>query len=245
MSNRVTFYIRLVAVAGLLAGGALPAQEPARQMRDTSAMHAMMNMMADCPMMSSMMQGPDAALGLRRELALTAGQVTRLQALQSALRQSSAGRADSMTALHKDFARVLEAPQLDENAARRLYDRMGLLHTETGLALLRARFDTRAALTPEQRTTLANRSKPMMGMHGDMPMGEMNMGGMRMGNMSSCPMMMMTMPEDSAAGRRDTQRGARGSTTKRPSTTRAPTRTRTPATKAPSNPDHHGHKPPA
>lgn len=248
MSNRVTFYTRLAAVAGLLAVRALPAQEPARQMRDTAGMHAMMTMMAECPMMSSMMQGPSAALGLRRELALTADQVTRLDALQSALRQSSARTTDSMTALHKEFAAITVAPQLDENGARRLYDRMGSLHTEMGVALLRARFDTRAVLTGQQRTTLENRSKGMMGMHGDMRMGEMNMGGMRMGNMSSCPMMMM--PTDSAAGRRNMQRDAPGAT-KRPSTsskapaTKAPTRTKTPSTKAPSSADHHGHKPPA
>lgn len=249
MSNRVTFCTSLV-VAGLVALRALPAQEPARQARDTSSMHAMMSMMADCPMMSSMMQGPVAALGLRKELALTADQVTRLEALQSALRQSSARSADSMTALHTEFSAVLKAPQLDESAARRIYDRMGSLHTEMGVALLRARFDTRAVLTSEQRTTLENRSKGMMGMHGDMRMGEMNMRGMGMGHMSSCPMMMM--PMDSAAGRGSMQRDTRGAATKRPSTsskaptaTKAAPRTKTPGTKAPPSADHHGHKPPA
>lgn len=212
MSNRMTVSIQLAAVAGLLAVRALPAQEPARQMRDTAGMHAMMSMMAECPMMSSMMQGPGAALGLRRELALNADQVTRLEALQSALRQSSVRTTDSMTALHKEFGAITGAPQLDENAARRLYDRMGSLHTETGVALLRARFDTRAVLTAQQRTTLENRSKDMMGMHGNMRMGEMSMGGMRMGHMSSCPMMMM--PRDSSPERRNTP-DAGGSATKR------------------------------
>lgn len=213
MSNRMTVSIQLAAVAALLTVRAVPAQEPTRQMRDTAAMHAMMSMMAECPMMSSMMQGPGAALQLRRELALTADQVTRLEALQSTLRQSSARTTDSMTALHKEFAAVAGASQLDENAARRLYDRMGSLHTEMGVALLRARFDTRALLTAEQRKTLENRSKGMMGMPGNMRMGEMSMGGMRMGHMAGCPMMMM--PMDSSPGRRNMP-DAGGSATKRP-----------------------------
>lgn len=244
MSNRMTFCTSLV-VAGLVALRALPAQDAARQMRDTSSMQARMSMMADCPMMSSMTQGPGAVLGLQKELALTAAQVTRLEARQSALRQSSARSADRMTAVHKEFAAVFNAPQLDENAARRLYDRMGSLHSEMGVAFLRARFDTRAVLTPEQRTKLENRSKGMKGMHGDMRMGDMNMPAMDMGHTSSCPM--MTMQMDSTAGRRNMQRDTPGGATKRPSTsskdptaTKAAPRTKTPAAKAPRSADYHG-----
>lgn len=251
MPNRVNVYTGLLVAAGLLAVQVLPAQEPARQPRDTSSMHSMMSMMGDCPMMSAMMQGPGAALGLRRELALNADQVTRLEALQSAVRASNARSADSMRALHKEFAAVLEAARFDESVARRLYDRMGSLHTDMGLALLRARFDARAALTPEQRKTLENRSNGMMGMHGDMRMGEMNMGAMRMGQMSGCPMMMMMPPDSAATRRRDMPGVVREPSTKRPPNTKAststksPTRTKAPSTKPPSSTDHHGHKPPA
>lgn len=251
MLNRVNVYTGLLVAAGLLAVRALPAQERPGQARDTSSMHAMMSMMGDCPMMSSMMQGPDAALRLRQDLTLSTEQVTRLEALRSRLRESNARTADSMMALHKEFAAVLEAAQFDENVARRLYDRMGSLHTDMGLALLRARFDARAVLTPEQRKTLENRSKGMMGVHGDMRMGEMNMGAMRMGQMSGCPMMMMMPPDSAATRRRDMPGVVRESSTKRPPNTKAststksPTRTKAPSTKPPATADHHGHKPPA
>lgn len=213
---------------GLVATGALRAQE-----RDTTrhgamdqGMMGMMSMMGDCPMMAAMMQGPDAALRQRRELGLTDAQVARLEALRTSRHEAATRAMERMAALHKELGALTGGEQFDEATARGVFDRMGVLHTEMGLAMLRTRQEVRAVLTPEQRKTLSERAGDMMGMMGTQNM--MGQGMMRMMNMMSCPMMISTPTKDDATDRPAASQKKRG---------------QTPA--APARRDHHGHTPPA
>lgn len=135
-----------------------------------------------------------------------------------------------MTGLHARLDSLARTDRFDESAVRAAFDRMGALHTNLGVALLRGQVDTRSLLTADQRQKLsAGGAGGMAGMMGS--------GGMAMMDMSNCPMMMMP-----AAGR-DSTRGASGS---------ARTKRTPPARKATTAPrdtaaamEHHGHKPPA
>ena len=219
----------LALAGGLLATGVLRAQE-----RDTTrhgamdqgmmGMMDMMSMMGDCPMMSAMMQGPDAALRRRTELGLTDAQVSRLEALRTNRQQAAAQAMERMAALHKELRAVTGGEQFDESAARGVFDRMGVLHTEMGLAMLRTRQEVRAVLTPEQRKALSERGGDMMGM-----MGMPHMMGQGMMGMMGCPMMMTPPP---------TKNGA-------PARPPASQRNRGQTPTAPARPNHHGHTPPA
>jgi hypothetical protein len=91
----------------------------------------------------------------------------------------------------------VQQPTLDERAARTAFERMGRVHTEMGLAMLRASHDASAILTPVQRDSLAAIAKRQMPASGMMPMHGMPMSGMPMSGM---PMQGMPMHQLQGAG---------------------------------------------
>ncbi|HEV2150077.1 MAG TPA: Spy/CpxP family protein refolding chaperone [Longimicrobiaceae bacterium] len=162
-------FVLLVTVAGVVYA----------QGRHGGMMGGMMSMMQDCPMMKSMQQGPAAALQHKQELGLTADQVQRLEALQKSAHPGHMQMMGQMQAIHQEIAKATEGERFDEAAARAAFGRMGEMHTEMGVAMLRARHQTQQILTAEQREKLSRLGGGMMGMHG------MMMGGM---DMKDCPM---------------------------------------------------------
>lgn len=156
----------------LTAAGVLYAQQ------GHGGMMGMMSMMQNCPMRGAMQESPAAVLEHREELGLTAAQVTRLETLREGTQQGSMQGMAQMQSLHQEIAEATEGNVFDEAAARAAFDRMGDLHTEMGVAMLRTRHEVRQVLTPEQREKLAAQSGGMMGMHGMMQDCPMMMGGM-------------------------------------------------------------------
>lgn len=162
-----------------------------RGMHEMSGMPAMMNMMRDCPMMQAMAQGPAAALKHRDSLGLSDTQVQRLEAIRTRTGETRDRMMERMQVLHREGAGVSGAERFDEAAARRALTEIGVAHADLGVAMLRARHETRETLTPEQRDKLALLGGGMMGMQGMMEMMGGDMGGM-MGMMQHCPMMQET-----------------------------------------------------
>lgn len=170
------FALALVLVAGLAAAGMLYAQKSGGM----SGMMGMMSMMENCPMMSGMRESPQAALEHREELELTEAQVGRLESLQEGAKPARMQAMERMRAVHEEIAAATAGEAFDEAAVRTAFDRMGDLHTETGVAMLRTRHEVRQILTPEQREKLSELGGGMMNMHAMMQM---------MGGMEHCPMM--------------------------------------------------------
>ena len=177
--------LTFAGVCLVLAGTPLVAQQPAPSGRGPAGrrpMPPMMQMpMADCPMLSAMTNGPTAALRAGSALKLSAEQRTKLEALERELDVASKPSLDSMQAIHAQLAALTGQPTLDEARARAAFDRMARVHTEMGLAMLRAAHDVSAILTPAQRDSLAaiaRRQTPPMPMH--MPLPGMPMSGMPM-----------------------------------------------------------------
>ena len=161
-------------------------------------------MMRDCPMMGAMGNGPLAALQQRDALGLTDAQAGQLESLRSRATAAQSEMMPRMHAIHAELAQLTSRDQFDEAAVRGTVARMGELHTDMGVAMLRAEHDVQQVLTPEQRATLAKSQGErghghMMG--GDHMRGMMdsvgNMdekGGMSgMGMMQHCPMMQRMM----------------------------------------------------
>lgn len=169
------FALALVLVVGLVTSRMVYAQTSGGM----GGMMGMMSMMKDCPMMKSMQQGPAAALQHEQELGLTADQVRRLEALQESAQPGHMQVMGQMQAIHQEIAQATEGERFDEAAARAAFERMGDLHTEMGIAMLRTRHQTQQILTAEQQEKLSELGGGMMGMHG-------MMGGM---DMKDCPMM--------------------------------------------------------
>lgn len=176
--------LAVVLVAGFATAGVLFAQKQMqnRMGGDGMGMMDMMSMMRDCPMMGAMAQGPAAALRDREELGLTQAQVQKLETLQAGTEQARTQAMQRMRALHQEIAKATQGERFDEAAARAGFDRMGNLHTEMGVSMLRTRNEVRQLLTPEQRKKLDAKGSGMMGMGGMQGM----MGGM---DMENCPMM--------------------------------------------------------
>lgn len=106
MRRPVWMYAVPALVAGLLSGQTLAAQAHMGGGKDA------MPTMANCSMMSSMMtamEGPGAALSKRKELGLSAAQVTQLEALRATEMQAMKQPMDSMMALHKQLAALADA----------------------------------------------------------------------------------------------------------------------------------------
>ena len=165
----ITLPLTLAGACLVLASAPLVAQQPApsgnRPMRPMAGMPMM-----DCPMMmSAMMPGPAAALQSATALKLTPDQRTRLEAAKRQLDALSAPVMDSMRVMHTQLMALAQQPTLDEAAARALFARMGRVHSDMGLAMLRASHDANRSLTPVQRDSLAAITKRQMPM-GGMPM---------------------------------------------------------------------------
>jgi Spy/CpxP family protein refolding chaperone len=164
----------LASVFLVLTATPLPAQQPApsghRPMRPMAGMPMM-----GCAMMSAMMPGPAAALQSASALKLTQDQRTRLDAAKGRLDAQCAPSMDSMRAIHTELMALAQRPTLDEQAARAVSARMGRIHADMALAMLRASHDANAILTPVQRDSLAAMVKRQMPMSGSMPMSGMPM----------------------------------------------------------------------
>lgn len=201
MSRFFRIHTVTMVASALVAGQSLTAQ--AQSSPPARAHTTAMSTMANCPMMAAMMRGPDAVLSKRSALGLTDAQVQQLETLRTTEMQAMRQPMDSMMAIHKQLATLSETPQFDESSVRRVFDRMGALHTNAGTAMLRARHDAAAVLTPQQRKKLedATGTAGSMGAMGMMNMSGMNMSGTAgkgmmqggMGNMKSMESMMSMM----------------------------------------------------
>lgn len=159
------------------------------QGRQGGMMGGMMSMMRDCPMMQAMQQGPAAALQHKQELGLTADQVQRLEALQSSAQPGHMQMMNQMQAIHQEIARATEGERFNEAAARAAFDRMGDMHAEMGVAMLRTQHQTRQILNAQQRAKLQEMGGGMQGMMGMMKDCPMMKGGMMRGGMMHGGMM--------------------------------------------------------
>lgn len=185
--RRTTGRLTLAGAWLLLAGVPLQAQQPAPSGKAPPAgdrtmphmQHTPGMPMAECPMHSAAMRGPAAALRSASALGITADQRTRLQAAQRRVDAMHTSSMASMQAIHTELLALSKRPQLDESAARAALDRMGRVHTEMGLAMLRASYDVAGILAPAQRDSLAAIAGGPMSRPGAMPMNGMPM----------CPMM--------------------------------------------------------
>lgn len=203
--NYARHYAALFIVASVLVAGPVGAQQSAPPRgADTTGMEMMGMMMNDCPMMTAMTQGPAATLDRRKALALTEDQVRQLEAARARETAAAQPAMDSMRVLHDRLAPLADAPQFDESRVRAVFERMGGLHADMGVAVLRARYEARAVLTPVQRQKLADTSagmKDMNGMMSGMMNGMMN-GMMSSGAAAHCPMMQgMTQGKVRGTGR--------------------------------------------
>jgi Spy/CpxP family protein refolding chaperone len=173
--TRKTFGLLALLVALVVtAGGVLYAQH------SRGGMMGMMSMMRDCPMMQAMHQSPAAVLQQQKELGLSAAQVKQLQELKESSHPSHMQMMQQMQALHQQIRQATSGDQFNEAAVRAVFDRMGSLHTEMGVAMMRAQHQAGQVLTPAQREKFSKMGGGMMGMHG------MMQGGM---DMETCPMM--------------------------------------------------------
>lgn len=206
--------LALAGTTALGVGGVVAAQSQSPQPHgDSGMMSGMMGgmmgnmremmgrMMRDCPMMGAMGSGP-AALQQREALGLTDVQTRQLESLRSRATEAQSGMMPRMHALHAELSQLTGRDQFDEAAVRRTFDRMGELHTEMGVAMLRAQHDVQQVLTPEQRAMLAKSQSERGHMMGGDHMRAMmdSMGNMdEMGDMSGmsmmqhCPMMQRMM----------------------------------------------------
>lgn len=183
-----------------IAGAPLTAQQRGQghehQTGDTTGSGGMMQMMGmmSCPMMSAMMRGSAAALRARDTLRLSATQVGRLEVVQREIAQAHRRMMDSMRVLQPRIVAVTDASRFDERAARSLFDRMGHLHTEMAVSMLRAQHATAGILTPEQRDSLAALGRAHMGMAGMAGRGQAGAGS------PGCPMMQPASPSHGRRG---------------------------------------------
>lgn len=214
MNNKILTVLATAGVAALgITGvgyaqrsGAIPDTSMMQRMHGMSDMSGMMNMMGDCPMMQSMAEGPAAALKHRDSLRLSDAQVQRLEAIQARSAAAHRPAMERMKPLHDEINGLAGPGQFDEAAARRVFTRMGALHTEMNVAMLRARHETRETLTADQRTQLGRLGGGMKGMMGMMDM----MGGEMYEMMKDCPMMKggmggMHSPRPDAQSKPDTR----------------------------------------
>lgn len=164
----------LRSAALLLAATALPAQQPAPRRMPPPPM------MERCPMMGAMERSPAAALHNRDRLHLTPAQVTRLEGMVRDMDSMHARAMDSMMVVHQQLSTIATMTSFDESWVRTALDRMGRLHTQMGVEMLRAQYNVGNILTAPQRDTL----EALARRHASMP-------GMAQVQPGECPMMMM------------------------------------------------------
>lgn len=171
----------LRSAALLLVATTLPSQQPApRRMPPAS-------MMEECPMMGAMERSPAAALHNRDRLHLSPAQVTRLEAMVRDMDGMHARAMDSMMVVHQQLATLATMTAFDEPRVRAALDRMGRLHTQMAVEMLRAQYTVGTILTAPQRDSL----EALARRHGSMP-------GMGQARPGECPMMMMMGPHPRA-----------------------------------------------
>lgn len=165
----------LRSAALLLAATTLPAQQPAPKRMPPASM-----MMEPCPMMGAMARSPAAVLHNRDRLHLSPAQVTRLEGMVRDMDGMHARAMDSMKVIHAQIATIATMTSFDEPRVRTALDRMGRLHTQMGVEMLRAQYTVGSLLTAPQRDTL----EALARRHASMP-------GMAKAPPGECPMMMM------------------------------------------------------
>lgn len=167
----------------------------------------MMATMQDCPMMIGMAEGPETALRHAETLGLTSDQIDRLESLRAEIRDTRKPAMERMRVIHQEISAAATGETFDDAAVREAFGRMGDLHEDVGVAVLRARHQTSQVLTADQREAFAGLRSNAMGMMGSMEgMGAMQdmegMSGMgmmeMMGMMKNCPMMHGGMGNGSA-----------------------------------------------
>jgi Spy/CpxP family protein refolding chaperone len=164
----------LRGAALLLAATTLSAQQPApRRMPPSPTMER-------CPMMGAMERSPAAALHNRDRLHLTPAQVTRLEGMVRDMDSMHARAMDSMMVVHQQLSTIATMTSFDESWVRTALDRMGRLHTQMAVEMLRAQYTVGSILTAPQRDTLETLARR----HASMP-------GMAQAQPGECPMMMM------------------------------------------------------
>lgn len=166
----------LRSAALLLVATTLPSQQPAPRGMPSAPM------VEPCPMMGAMERGPAAALHNRDRLHLSATQVTTLEGMVRDMEGMHTRMMDSMKTFHQQLSAIATLTAFDEPRVRAALDRMGRLHTEMGIEMLRAQYSVGTTLTAPQRDTL----ETLVRRHASMP-------GMAQGRPGECPMMMMMM----------------------------------------------------
>lgn len=163
----------LRSAALLLVATTLPAQQPAPRRMPPSPM------MAQCPMMGAMERSAAAVLQNRDRLHLAPAQVTHLEGMVREMDSMHARMMDSMMVVHQQLSTIATMTNFDEPRVRTALDRMGRLHTQMGIEMLRAQYTVGSILTAPQRDTLDALARRHVSMPGlDARPGE-------------CPMMMM------------------------------------------------------
>lgn len=195
MTSIKTGVIALATTFVLGGAGLLYAQNPGMERMQRG--HGMMSMMENCPMMAAHAEGPGAILEQKAELELSAAQVARLEEIRTESAEGRRRAMAGMTEIHEQIRTASAGEPFDEAGVRAAYERMGDLHADMGVAMLRARHEARNVLTPAQRAELSELDRG--GMRGKM--GGRGMGGM-MEMMKDCPMMQgmmggMDMGDDS------------------------------------------------
>lgn len=174
-----------LAVVGLLTIGSAAAAYA----QSGGAGAGMMSMM-DCPMMRGMAEGPAAVLELRDTLELTDEQVARLQSLRAAARERHTETMQQMREVHAVLDAAAGGESFDEAAVREAFNRMGELHADLGVGVLRAKHEALRLLNAQQRELLGQVRSSGMNMMDCMAM----MGAGRM---------MHGMDDDADQARRD------------------------------------------
>ena len=184
-----------LVVALVLAIGVLVTRAYAQMSEGTHDMPMVTSMMENCPMMGAMARGPEAALRHQEELGLTNEQVQDLETLAERNGPARSAVMQQMRALHAEIDDASSGEIFDEAAVRRAFDRMGRIHGEMGVAMLRMGREVREILTPAQQETFGELAGQMNGMMGMMMNGMGGMGdsegmaGMEGMMMEDCPMM--------------------------------------------------------
>ena len=189
----------LAAAAAFMLGGAGLLYAQTQEM-GMDRMGLMMSMMGNCPMMAGMSEGPAAILRHKDELGLSAEQVARFESMGARNAQAHEDIVVRMRDMHQQIRATADGERFDEEAVRAAFRRMGEVHADMAVTLLRTRRDARAVLSAEQRAKLAQLTDDGHAgdagmMHG---MKEMHgMGGMhgKMEMMKNCPMLQDSMKQ--------------------------------------------------
>lgn len=172
-----------LAVAALLTSVPAAAQQGHGQHQMPTQVQGMQHCMA-------MMAGPPPEMLLqhRDALGLSADQVSRTEALQARARETAMPHMELAMQTHMAAAELLKGDSPDfqgyEAGIRETADHMVRAH----VAMARVALDAGRVLTPEQRGSLDELGRGMMG-GGQGQIEHGAMGGMPMGHMMGCMMM--------------------------------------------------------